>query len=103
MGYLTAKTATELKQLLDELVQNIRRASPSMDNNRLHYSQYRLESAQESLDCAIDNLAKQHASAAVNRAYYCIFHAIRAILALDGFDSKKHTGVIAHFRSAVEA
>jgi len=35
---------------------------------------------------------------AANRAYYCIFHAMRAVLAIDGFDSKKHSGVIAAFR-----
>ena len=32
-----------------------------------------------------------------NRAYYSIFHAIRSVLALDGFDSKKHSGVISEF------
>ena len=33
----------------------------------------------------------------INRSYYAIFHAIRAVNALDGFDSSKHSGVIAHF------
>ena len=33
----------------------------------------------------------------LNRAYYSIFHAIRAVNALDGFDSSKHSGVIAYF------
>lgn len=33
-----------------------------------------------------------------NRAYYSIFHAMRAILALDEVDFKKHSGVIAYFR-----
>ena len=32
-----------------------------------------------------------------NRSYYSIFHAIQAVNALDGFDSSKHSGVIAHF------
>jgi len=35
---------------------------------------------------------------AANRSYYCIFSAMRAVLALDGFESKKHSGVIAAFR-----
>lgn len=69
-----------------------------MDKNMLQYSKYRLEKAKENLTSAVIDLANQQASTAVNRAYYCIFHAIRAILALDGFDSKKHSGVIAHFR-----
>jgi uncharacterized protein (UPF0332 family) len=64
------------------------------NDNRLQYSKYRLEKAQESLNSATINLANQQAPTAVNRAYYCIFHSIRAILALDGFDSKKHSGII---------
>jgi len=35
---------------------------------------------------------------AANRSYYCIFNAMRAVLALDRFDSKKHSGVISAFR-----
>ena len=35
-----------------------------------------------------------------NRAYYAVFHAMRAALALEGFDSKKHSGIIAKFREA---
>jgi uncharacterized protein (UPF0332 family) len=69
-----------------------------MDKNMLQYSKYRLEKAKENLASAVTNLENQQASTAVNRAYYCIFHSIRAILALDGFDSKKHSGVIAYFR-----
>lgn len=33
----------------------------------------------------------------LNRSYYAIFHAIRAVNTLDGFDSSKHSGVIANF------
>lgn len=33
----------------------------------------------------------------INRSYYAIFHAVCAVNALDGFDSSKHSGVIAHF------
>ena len=35
---------------------------------------------------------------AVNRAYYAAFHAIKALEVFDHFDSKKHSGLIAHFR-----
>lgn len=34
---------------------------------------------------------------ALNRSYYAIFHAMRAVNVLDEFDSSKHSGVIAHF------
>ena len=33
-----------------------------------------------------------------NRSYYAVFSAMRAVLALDSFDSKKHSGIIAEFR-----
>lgn len=36
--------------------------------------------------------------ASANRSYYCIFHSMRAVLALTGFDSKKHSGIISEFR-----
>ena len=34
---------------------------------------------------------------AANRSYYAIFHAARAVLALDGLDFKKHAGVVGTF------
>lgn len=36
---------------------------------------------------------------AVNRAYYAAFHAIKALEALDNYDSKKHSGLMSNFRS----
>ena len=36
-------------------------------------------------------------ASANNRAYYCVFHAMRAVLALTGEDYKKHSGVISRF------
>jgi uncharacterized protein (UPF0332 family) len=33
----------------------------------------------------------------LNRSYYAIFYAIRSVNALQGFDSGKHSGVIAFF------
>ncbi len=36
---------------------------------------------------------------AINRAYYAAFHAIKALEALDNFDSKKHSGLLSHFRA----
>ena len=35
----------------------------------------------------------------MNRAYYAAFHAIKAIEALDNYDSKKHSGLLSNFRS----
>ncbi len=33
----------------------------------------------------------------INRSYYAIFHAMRSITALAGYDSSKHSGIIAYF------
>ena len=38
--------------------------------------------------------------AAANRSYYAAFSAMRAVLALDGLDFKRHSGVIAEFRKS---
>ena len=35
---------------------------------------------------------------AANRLYYSIFHAMRAVLALDGVDMKHHSGIMSEFR-----
>lgn len=61
-------------------------------NFRLDQARVCLEDARRSLECLSFKTS-------VNRSYYCIFHAIRAVLAVERFDSKKHSGVISHFRS----
>ena len=60
-------------------------------------SKYRLDRAQEDLETAADNLANGKYRASVNRSYYAVFHSLRAVTALDGFDSGKHSGIIAFF------
>jgi len=61
-------------------------------------SKYRIEQAEEFLRDAEHNLSVNAYKTANNRAYYSIFHSMRALLALDGVDFKKHSGVIAYFR-----
>lgn len=58
---------------------------------------YRLNRAKEDLQTAINNHQSGFYKAAINRSYYAIFHAIRAVNILDGFDASKHSSVIAHF------
>ena len=58
---------------------------------------YRMEMAAEMLEAARRELDAESWKSANNRAYYAIFHAMRAILALDGVDFKKHSGVISYF------
>jgi uncharacterized protein (UPF0332 family) len=68
------------------------------DNKKISLAKYRLEKAKETYMTALDNLYNSKYLDANNRAYYSIFHAIRAVLALDGVDFKKHSGVISYFR-----
>lgn len=62
------------------------------------YARYRLERSKEDLDAAHLLFDNGNYRIANNRAYYAIFHALRAVLVFDNFDSSKHSGVIAEFR-----
>lgn len=64
------------------------------DTNTL--CRYRIERAEEDLLTAESNHQAGFYKAAINRSYYAIFHSIRAINILDGFDASKHSSVIAH-------
>ena len=66
----------------------------------LNLSKYRLGQAHDCLCAAENNFESGFLKDALNRSYYCIFHCMRAILALDKFDSKKHSGIIAEFRKS---
>ena len=68
-----------------------------MEGSVMDLSEYRLERAKEDLETAKENLAGGKFRASVNRSYYAVFHALRAVAALDHFDSGKHSGVIAFF------
>lgn len=56
-----------------------------------------MERAKEMLSAAEGNLEIGQYKTSLNRSYYAIFHAMRAMNILKGFDSSKHSGVIAYF------
>lgn len=58
----------------------------------------RYKHALEDLEAAELLVEKEQYKSAANRSYYSIFHAIRSILAYDGIDSKKHSGIISSFQ-----
>jgi uncharacterized protein (UPF0332 family) len=68
-----------------------------MQHKMRELSMYRLEKAKEDLKAAQLNYENGLIKASINRSYYAIFHGIRAVNAMNEFDSKKHSGVIAHF------
>ena len=58
---------------------------------------YRLNSALETLEATKVCIDSKHYKDAINRSYYAAFYAIKAILAMDGTDFKRHKDVVAYF------
>ena len=68
------------------------------ESQSMALAKYRLS---KSVECSIaaNRLLEDGLYAhSVNRSYYSIFHAIRAVLALEGVDFKKHSGVISYYQ-----
>ena len=63
----------------------------------IELSNHRLEQAKEELEDAELLFDKKRYKSANNRAYYAIFHAIKAVLALEPIDFKRHTDIQAYF------
>ena len=68
------------------------------DEAKLALSRTRLDLAKERIGFAREILKLGDYKTVANRSYYAVFSAMRAVLALDGFDSKRHSGIIAEFR-----
>ena len=68
-----------------------------MEGSLKDLAMIRLERAEEMLTAARKNFEVDELKTALNRSYYAIFHAIRSVNCLEGFDSSKHSGVISHF------
>ncbi len=68
-----------------------------MQDNKSKLSKYRISKAKEDLSSARILVENNFYKQSVNRSYYSVFNATRAVLAMDEFDSKKHSGIIAYF------
>jgi len=68
-----------------------------MDSMIVDLAKYRIEKAHNDLQASKIMLENNLFAQSLNRSYYSIFHAVRAILAFKKFDSKKHSGIIAYF------
>lgn len=66
--------------------------------DKVSLSKLRLDTAKECLNDSLVLINSQSYKASANRSYYAVFHAMRAVLAFDEFDSKKHSGIISEFR-----
>ena len=68
-----------------------------MDNRQIDLSKYRIQESKDSLIVAENCLNDGFYKDAINRSYYSAFYAIKAILALDTVDFKRHKDVVAYF------
>jgi uncharacterized protein (UPF0332 family) len=68
-----------------------------MQLRRKDLCDYRLQKSKDDLKAAEVLLQKNMYAQTMNRSYYAIFHAVRAMFALDGFEVRKHSGLIAYF------
>lgn len=68
-----------------------------MESSIVDLSKYRYQRSRENLRDAWILLDARSYKSSVNRSYYAIFHCLRAVTALDSFDSSKHSGIIAFF------
>ena len=68
-----------------------------LPEQKIEISKARFDHAKECLLDAKMLLTGERYRSAANRAYYAIFHAMRAVLALDGVDMKHHSGIISEF------
>ena len=69
-----------------------------LDKEFVELSQMQLQRAGELLTEADALISFGAHNSSVNRSYYAAFHAMKAVEALDNYDSKRHSGVIQHFR-----
>jgi uncharacterized protein (UPF0332 family) len=67
------------------------------DRSIIELSKYRFDKALSNIEIAKKLYGTGDYEVALNRAYYSAFDAMRAVNALDGFDSSKHSGVISNF------
>lgn len=68
-----------------------------MESSLKELAEYRMERVREMLVAAEENLKIGQYRTSLNRSYYAIFHSMRAVNVIKGFDSSKHSGVIAFF------
>lgn len=69
-----------------------------MNDSKKALAEYRLKQAQTCIKSSRVLVKENDYKGAANRAYYAIFHCMRSVLALDGQDFAKHSGVSAYFR-----
>lgn len=81
------------------MIMSKRRESYLLDERRVDLCNYRMKNSEDSLTAAEDCLEKGLYRDAINRSFY----AIKALLALEEVDFKKHKDVVAYFNRTYAA
>ena len=68
-----------------------------LDNRKKELSDYRMKGAKETIEVAEECCNGKHYRDAINRSYYAAFYAVKAVLALEERDFKRHKDVIAYY------
>ncbi len=68
-----------------------------MEDRLIDLSKHRMEKAKDDLETSEIIFKNGKLSQSINRSYYAMFHAVRALLVLNKFDSQKHSRIISYF------
>ena len=74
-----------------------------MDNRQKDLCDYRLSQAEDSIKVAKMSYENGLLKDSINRSYYASFYAIKAVLALEKIDFKRHKDAIAYFNKSYVA
>lgn len=64
---------------------------------------YRLKNAEDTLETAKLCMENKRYRDTINRSYYAVFYAVKAVLALEGKDFKRHKDAVAYFNQTYVA
>lgn len=68
------------------------------DKEYIDIANLQLEKAKQLLSFIPEHISIGDYATAINRSYYAAFHSLKALEALTGYDSKKHSGTLSYFR-----
>lgn len=74
-----------------------------VNNRQKDLCDYRLSQAEDSLKAAKISYENTLFKDSINRSYYASFYAIKAVLALEGIDFKRHKDAIGYFNKSYVA
>lgn len=74
-----------------------------MSEKKVDLCVYRMRNAIETLGVSKLCLESQHYKDSINRSYYAAFYAVKAVLALEEVDFKRHKDAVAYFNKTYVA